>query len=156
LGFGGGFANLYEYADNDPINAVDPSGLQTLQVGVTINIQWGPITGVYSRSIAIDTYGNVGVVRTFGVGGGAGSGFHVTGGGSLAGSNAVTICDLRGPFSYGSLGAGDGLGASIDAFSGPSKNGWVAGGGFTAGATLGAGGSTGGTQTFVTPFWDLW
>jgi len=36
IGFGGGYANLYEYVDNDPINHIDPTGLQALDPWVFI------------------------------------------------------------------------------------------------------------------------
>jgi uncharacterized protein RhaS with RHS repeats len=43
IGFAGGYANLYEYVDDDPINSVDPSGLQSLGPPMPPNLpQPGP------------------------------------------------------------------------------------------------------------------
>ena len=154
LGFGGGYANLYEYVDNDPVNHVDPSGLQTLQTGFTVNISWGPITVTGSYGTAIDVHGNIAPFSA--AGGGLGAGAHASAGFMLAVSNATTVCDLAGPFATGSVGGGAGVDASIDVFSGPSSNGHVSGGGFTVGAGLGAGGFGGVTTTTVGPATSLW
>ncbi len=70
---------------------------------------------------------------------------------AFAPSNAATVCDLKGPFTNGSVGAGAGIAGSIDVFSGNSDHGWVTGGGFTVGAGLGAGGFAGGTWTSLGP-----
>jgi RHS repeat-associated protein len=154
IGFGGGFANLYEYVDNDPVNHLDSSGLQTLQTGVTVNISWGPISFTGSFGTAIDARGNIAPFSSAGAGLGAGA--RVSGGLMVAVSNARTICDLAGPFSTASVGAGAGGDASIEFFSGPTSNGYVSGGGFTAGAGLGAGGFGGVTTTIVGPVSQLW
>jgi hypothetical protein len=145
IGFAGGYANLYKYVDNDPVNAIDPTGLRTIQVGITINIQVGPFSGTYSQSVAIDARGNIGVVRTYG-----GVPDSAVAHALLAGSQLLR------PFSYGSLGAGEGLPGSVDGFSGNNPNGWGAGGGFTVGVGVGAGGSTGVTHATVTPIGRLW
>jgi len=153
--FAAGETGLYVYVDNDPIGALDPTGLQTWQVGLTVS---GSIFGVgftVSGSVAIDTHGNLGILYTGGLGAGAGA--KLQGGVSVLTSNATTICNLRGPFAASSVGAGEGVSGSIDMFSGNSPDGWVVGGGFTAGAGLGVGGFAGGTGTGILgPVLHLW
>jgi RHS repeat-associated protein len=145
--FAGGDTNLYGYVGNNPVNWIDPWGLTTVQVGVTVNIQAGPINFTGTVGLAVDGHGNLGPYVTGG--GGPGAGAHVSGGITVAGSNAENINDLGGPFVYGSGGAGFGPDISGDFFTGDSPDGPVAGGGFTIGVGGGAGGSTGVTWTNV-------
>jgi hypothetical protein len=73
-------------------------------------------------------------------------------GGSVAISNADTVYDLAGPFANTSLSAGNGLGGSLDIFSGHDRNGQVVdGAGITFGAQSGLGLTTGFTGTTITP-----
>jgi RHS repeat-associated protein len=141
--------NLYDYVDNDPINAIDPLGLWTFGIGLSLNFQIGPININFSGGFAIDGQGNVGTYYVGG--GGVGAGAHASGGLSFSGSNAKTICDLSGPFANANLGGGLGPDAEANGYIGNSPDGTVIGGGVTLGAGLGAGGSGGGTYTVVNP-----
>jgi hypothetical protein len=141
--------NLYDYVGNNPVNNVDPLGLWTFGIGLSLNFQIGPININFSGGLAIDGEGNVGTYYVGG--GGVGAGAHASGGLSFTGSNAKTICDLRGPFANANLGAGVGADGEANAFIGNSPDGTVIGGGFTLGAGLGVGGSGGGTYTWVNP-----
>ena len=73
----------------------------------------------------------------------------MSGGLQWATSNGQNINDLGGVFGNGSVGGGDGLGGSGDAFMGPSPDGWVTGTGFTLGGGAGIGGFAGFTNTNV-------
>ncbi len=55
-------------------------------------------------------------------------------GGSIQFSNAKTVGDMEGYFYNESLHGGDGVGGSVDYFTGNSNNGPVVGGGITFGA----------------------
>ena len=145
----------YPYVGNDPLSSYDLSGLFTISLGGSLNIQLGPINIHFSSGFAIDSSGNVGAYNTAG-GGFGGTGAEASGGLSLNASNANSICDLSGPFASGNVGGGLGGGAAANYFTGPSQDGWVTGGGVTLGAGLGAGGSVGGTDTYVNPLWRLW
>jgi RHS repeat-associated protein len=149
IGFRGGDFNLYAYVRNSPLNFRDPLGKQTAQVGVNVGITVGPAAGTATAGIAIDASGNVGLYYEYG--GGAGAGGEVSGGVVVHGSNAYDIFDLQGPFDNLSVGAGEGVGASIDGFTGDSSHGRVIGGGVTGGAGLGVGGSVTRTTTVI-PF----
>lgn len=142
--------NLYEFALDNPVNLTDPLGLWTITGGVSFSGQLGPVNINDSFGIAIDNHGNVGGFNAAGAGVGAGAGF--SGGLSFTGSNARTICDLGGWFENSSASIGAGLGGSIEGFSGPSDDGPVSGGGFTAGLGIGGGASAGGSYTIVKPF----
>jgi RHS repeat-associated protein len=141
--------NLYEFSLDNPINLADPLGLYTFGVGLSVSGQWGPVNLNWNVGIVFDNHGGVGLYNA--PGGGVGLGAGVSGGVSFSTSNAQGICDLGGPFSNFSVGAGAGLGASVEGFQGPSDHGTVTGGGVTLGAGLGAGGSAGGSYTWVTP-----
>jgi|GEM_PF-2429688 len=149
IGFDGGDVNLYAYTFNNPVSSGDPLGLWTFQIGLVLNFQVGPVAANGFWGLALDGKGNVRAY--YGEGLGLGDGAHVSGGLSLAGSNAQTIYDLSGPFSNGSLGGGWGPDASGDFFTGPSDHGLVIGGGVTFGLGLGTGGSSTVTNTTVVP-----
>ena len=136
--------NLYAYVGNDPLNATDPSGLFTLQIGVAGG---GTILGFVvpqgGFGIVLDTHGNVGTYSYTGIG--AGIGVEAGVGGSVQFSNAKTIYDLSDSFSNSSVHGGAGVGGSVDYFTGNSANGPVTGGGISFGASSGASASL--TQT---------
>ena len=141
--------NLYDYVDNDPINAIDPLGLWTFGIGLSLNFQFGPINVNWSSGFVIDGQGNIGTYNV--VGGGLGVGAKVSGGLNFSGSNAKTICDLSGPFANANLGGGLGPDAEANGWIGNSPDGTVIGGGVNLGGGLGAGGSGGGTYTWINP-----
>jgi hypothetical protein len=121
----------------------------TVEVGVSINFQIGPININFATGVAIDGSLNVAVVNT--PGGGLGIGGLASGGAQIQGSNAATVYDLKGVFFNTSSGAGAGPSASWETFSGPSDHGFVTGWGFTAGVGVGGGASAGASNTYVTP-----
>ena len=143
---------LYRYVVSNPINAVDPLGLSTFSLGLTVNIQLGPININGFAGLAID--GNGGLGSYWGYGGGGGAGAKISGGVNFASSNSACIQDLEGPFGNTSASFGGGLNGSVDGFSGQGSQGQtVTGGGFTAGFGVGGGWSVGGSQTYVQPIW---
>ena len=63
-------ATLYAYVGNDPVNRIDPDGLDTLQVGIAVG---GVFLGVgvpqTGAGFAFDTQGNIGGYVSSGVSG---------------------------------------------------------------------------------------
>jgi RHS repeat-associated protein len=141
--------NFFVYVRNNPVLMRDPFGLYTLSVGANFNLQLGPVTIQGYKGLAVDSSGNVAVISSWGVGGGVGLNSSATL--TVIGSNAKTVCDLRGPFANTSAGAGAGLDASVDGFYGSSDHGPVIGigAGFGVGAGVGAGATL--TTTNVRP-----
>ncbi len=149
VGFIGGM-NKYAYAFGNPVNNRDPLGLWTFGAGLTVNVQFGIINIEGSYGVVIDGSGHVGLYGT--TGGGLGVGADASAGASLSWSNARKICDLAGPFQYGSGTAGAGLDGTIDEFTGFTGDGKpVVGGGLTVGAGVGGGGSVGLNGTTIIP-----
>jgi RHS repeat-associated protein len=123
--------------------AVGPDGMPvqvawTVELGLGLNFQLGPININFSTGIAFDGSGNLATYNT--PGGGLGVGALASGGFQVQSSNAATVYDLKGAFYNTSSGAGLGPSASWETFSGPSDHGFVAGWGITAGVGVGGGG----------------
>ena len=140
--------NLYAYVDNDPLNNVDPSGLATLQLGISgsIGLPFGASFPL-GFGIAVDNFGHVGLYGFAGLVGQLGA--SVDAGFSIQVSDAMTISDLRGRFDNYSIHGGAALGAAVDLFSGSSPHGPVSGSGITFGSTTGASVSGGATYTLL-------
>jgi hypothetical protein len=145
--------NLYRCDWNNPVNSLDPYGLWTFGVGITIGIQLGAINIVFSTGFTGDTQGHFGGFFTGGGGGGLGAGIFT--GVSIQTSNAKCNDDLSGPFGYGSLSGAFGESGSIDTFWGNSNDGPVFGGGVTIGVGLGAGAAAGGTETVINQYGEV-
>lgn len=144
-------ANLYRHVMNDPINRLDPLGLWTFSLGISGNGQFGILNLNVNIGFVVDGHGHFGFYDTGAAGAGAGTG--VSAGVSLAGSNGDSICDLAGPFGYGSGGGGAGPDIAIDGFTGPGSHGQnVSGGGLTIGVGAGGGAASGVSQTWIHPF----
>jgi hypothetical protein len=121
----------------------------TIYIGLSGQIQGGPAYFGWNWGIAIDDSLNVAVAAGPAYGGGVGARAAI--GVQVQTSNARYVNDLGGPFSNASVGGGLGPYASYDHFWGPSDNGMVVGRGFTFGAGVGGGISTGRSQTYITP-----
>jgi RHS repeat-associated protein len=148
--------NFYAYANNRPIDSIDPLGLWTLQVGGSVSLTFIPIIGGTlnaSGGFAIDSNGNIATYGATGAGGSLGGQGSI--GVTVAVSNAQTVNDLAGPFLNVSGSGGAGAFAGADGFVGNSPHGIVTGGGVTAGA--GIGGSVGAnvTNTTITPLGNI-
>jgi RHS repeat-associated protein len=145
-----GGIDLYRYANNGPTGKSDPFGLWTGQIGVSgsCTVPGVGFSGQGFFGIAFDGHGNLGFY--FGGGGGVGTGAGCSLGLSLQGSNANTICGLRGPFEqYNGTGGVDGVGGTVDYFETPDMS--VSGGGVTLGLAGGASSFVGATGTVVRP-----
>ena len=140
-------ADWFRATGKDPYT--DQEGMtvaETLYVGVADGIQGGVNYGRF-WGIAADDSLNFrilsGWTKGAGVGGKGFAGFQ------LQVSNAQTVWDLGGPFSYVSAGEGAGPYWSFDGFWGPSEHGFVSGYGVTFGAGAGGGYSAGASVTTV-------
>jgi hypothetical protein len=143
-------ANLspYSYTLDRPNDLIDPDGLITIQLGLSVNIQLGPVSLNGFVGLAGDDLGGVSVY--FGGGPGVGVGADVSGGVSVGASTATSVCSLRGPFNNFSVAGGAGPAMSADGFAGmDSNNTPVVGGGVTFGVGAGAASSTTATYTRV-------
>jgi len=154
LGLRGGI-NKYTYALQNPANDTDPFGLWTAGFGVTINVQWGVVNIEGSYGVVVDGFGNIGLYGSAGAGVGVGA--SAAAGASIQWSpTAHTICDLGGPFQYGSASAGAGIDGTVDEFTGFNSDGSpIIGGGLTVGAGVGGGANGGINYTTVTPIGSL-
>ena len=149
--FGGGDTNLYAYVRNSPVNARDPLGLFTFQLGINVSYTAGGGAASGFGGFVIDDHGNVGSYWGWGAGTGAGTGWSAGAGFSF--SNANDICGIGGPFANVSAAGGDGFGGNAEYYtgSGDGPNGSVTGAGATFGFGGGASTSAQYTSTHVNP-----
>jgi RHS repeat-associated protein len=126
-----------------------PHGKGTVQLGLATAGTAGGKALTAGAGIAMDRSGNV---AGYAYGGrGFGSGTSGVAGPSLQESNAKFVTDLKGWFAQGSASLGDGLGGTVDVFTGSSSHGPVAGGGLTGGPGAGESIFAGPTFTVETP-----
>jgi RHS repeat-associated protein len=154
IGFAGDPGNIYRYAGNNPVRLTDPLGLYTLQIGWSINANWGVVAWNGTVGFAFDTQGNIGGFGSNFLG--VGAGLRGSTGVSIAVSNANTISGL-GKF-YTNLNGGAAAGGSLSGqyFTGTdsTNNKPVIGGGIVIGAGVGGGVSGGGSYTSIYPIWS--
>ena len=130
--------NLYSYAGNSPVDARDPFGLFTIQLGYSFNGQVGPVGSTASIGIAVDLSGNVGFYSTVGLGGADGPASYSSGPSAMF-TNAPSIVNLRGGFLNISGTAGGGFGGTLDYAQGTNPDGTsIVGLGGTIGPAAGA------------------
>jgi RHS repeat-associated protein len=109
IGFSGGYANLYEYVDNDPVNFLDATGLQ----GIGIN--WGGTVGFGGGSWGAGGTASAGVGLFFDpqAGGSVGA-YGTVGGAAGANGNWGTIANSP----TGATSTVSGFGATVPGFGG--------------------------------------
>lgn len=126
----------------------DPLGLWTLNVGINLNIQAGPVGFTVSGGVVVDGNGNVGTYGT--IYGGIGAGADASIGVALGQSNAPTINDLAGPFAQVSGNLGAGVDAGYSAYMGTTPgNQAIVGGEVQIGVGVGGSVSGGISDTII-------
>jgi hypothetical protein len=136
-----GGINLYGYVANDPINWIDPLGLDTQHYG--LNFTLGPI--VFGFGIGMDDNGKFGLQGWKGwqIGTGlAGASAEVC----ATVTNARDLGDTNGRTDSFTLEAGEGIGITLGPVWGSNYTGGTFSGGFTAGL-FPVGGNYGRTNT---------
>ncbi len=134
----------YVYANDDPVNNDDPTGLFT--IGICVHGEVNFIIHIGASGCGqISTSGEAGGTVAGSVGIAQGAGVGATLGPQI--SNASHISELSGPFANagGQLGVGPDI--SLEAFGAPGPCGPVVGGGFSAGAGVGVARWIGGSYT---------
>lgn len=155
MGFGGGQANFYAYAEESPLIYTDPYGLWTLQFGFSYSGSIGSWTFGGSLGLALDGCGTLATYDE--VGTGVGVGEDIEGGLSIHATSGDTVQDLSGLFNNAAVSSGDGLGATLDGVAGYGANHQpVVGGGITVGPNIGAVASDTVSNTNIHPVAHLW
>lgn len=136
-----GGENIYAYTGDNPINGADAYGLWTVNIGISgsINIPFiGPV-GIGGGGYAGIVWDGTHFAWYYGGGGGVGGGAGGSLGIQIGGSNAATVCDLRGPFLSANVSGGEGLIGGVEGYRGSGSHGQSVTGG---NLFIGGGGGT--------------
>jgi RHS repeat-associated protein len=148
--FGAGDMNIYRYVGNQLSTKVDPFGLDTFSIGISMNLGIFGLSGTASVGIVVDDSWNVGTYTTYGGGGGVdtiGSGSF---GISAQYTTGSTIDSYGGYFVSYTATAGAGYGGTVDYVVGREDSGDpILGGGISVGLAGGGGASVNSTWTNV-------
>jgi RHS repeat-associated protein len=156
--FWGGDTDLFAYLRNDPLNTVDPTGLAPFgvtTVGVSGVVSYHVWAGTGGFGVVVGSQGETAVYVDVGGGVGVGKGLGWSAGTDVMFyPNSTVPTDLAGPFYYGSVGGGGGLGGSLN-FTVDPNHPTTNGAGVSAGSALGITSFTGVTNTWVwqLPWW---
>ena len=156
IGSKGGI-NPFVYVQNNPVSGIDPLELWTVNIGISgsINIPLIGVVGVGGGGFGGIVYDGTHWAWYGGGGGGAGGGAGGSLGIQIGGSDAKSVCDLRGPFGSVSASGGEGLIIGGEGYTGSGSNGQtVSGGNFFIGGGVGTpvSGNGGVTYTWVKPW----
>jgi hypothetical protein len=143
----------YAYTGDDPVNAVDPKGLDTVGICAGASGELGILNvsagDCLDRTIDQSGEDDIGLVGTIGSGVGAGANGSV--GVYYQISNATNLQELKGPFYYATIGGEVGGGATVTVFWNSSLSIYGIEVGVSAG--LGADGAVGQSLTWVDQFY---
>ena len=147
--------NLYWYTQNNPVNYIDPNGLETQGYGGSLNFSAFGFSFTASANFTFDDQGNYGLSYSYGLGGaGSSSLFGASALGEYTYTNARTIYDLCGNSIQigGSVNAaGYAVGSEFTSSKGKGYTGYTFGVGL-GGKSLGFSQHVIPTKTNVIPF----
>ncbi len=126
--FEGGDTNIYGYVLQNPINFIDPLGLETFGLSLNASVGWGP-GGTVGVNVVADNSGNIALQVVVG-GGGDSPGASLTG--NMEYTNAKNVDALTGFGSQAGIDVGDFVVAEFGSMQGAGYTGEYAGYGFAA------------------------
>lgn len=136
IGLKAGDTNFYRYVGNNPLNSVDPSGLDTCGVGFSISATLFSHTLGVGVQYVWDDNGGAGLAGTIGYGPGGSVGLSASGVAGVSYTNANSINDLSGVGGSSGASAFSGFGAQNEVNYGNGYQGYTSSLGYGGGASV--------------------